>query len=144
MLDILRRAFSLDCENFRKANIYDTPIFPVTRRPLRTIDKNFLVGGPQNFDAVSKLSKITLDNFWNGNRGRDLLDINQDTGIQFTQEQVDKIVSICRDAVTRYSKDCPTEKSSSTLVDFIKQYKKGSKIFKNFSPQKKLNHPTQY
>ena len=143
-LDFLRCAFSLDCENFRKANIYDTPIFPVTRRPLRTIDENFLVGGPQNFDAVSKLSKITLDNFWNGNRGRDLLDINQDTGIQFTQEQVDKIISICRDAVTRYSKDCPTEKSSSTLVDFIKQYKKGSKIFKNFSPQKKLNHPTQY
>ena len=28
------------------------------------IDENFLVGGPQNFDAVSKLSKMTFDNFW--------------------------------------------------------------------------------
>ena len=41
-LDYLRRTCSLDCENFRKANIYDTPIFPVSRRPLRTIDENFL------------------------------------------------------------------------------------------------------
>ena len=94
VLDFLRRAFSLDCENFRKANIYDTPTFPVTRRPWRTIDENFLVGGPQHFDAVSKLSRITLDNFWIGNRGRELADINQITGIQFTQEQTDKIVGI--------------------------------------------------
>ena len=104
---------------------------------MRTIDENFLVGGPQHFDAVSKLSKITLDNFWSGNRGRNLVDINQDTGIQFTQEQADKIVSICRDAVTRYSKECPTEKSSSTLVDFIKRYKKGSKILKNLLTKEK-------
>ena len=127
----------MDCENFRKANIYDTPTFPVTRRPLHTIDENFLVGGPQHFDAVSKLSRITLDNFWIGNRGRELADINQITGIQFTQEQADKIIGICRDAVTRYSKECPTEKSSSTLVDFIKGYKKGSKIFKNLLTKEK-------
>ena len=136
-LDYLRRTFSLDCENFRKANIYDTPIFPVSRRPLQTIDENFLVGGPQNFDVVSKLYKITFDNFWHGNAGRKLIDINQDTGILFTQEQADTIVSICRDAVTRYSKACPTEKSSSTLATFIKRYKKGSKIFKNLLTKEK-------
>ena len=84
----------MDCENFRKANIYETPTFPVTRRPLRTIDEKFLVGGPQHFDAVSKLSRFTLDNFWIGNRGRELADINQITGIQFTQEKTDKIVGI--------------------------------------------------
>ena len=139
-LDYLRRTFSLDCENFRKANIYDTPIFPVSRRPLQTIDENFLVGGPQNFDAVSKLYKITFDNFWHGNAGRKLIDINQDTGILFTQEQADKIVSICRDAVTRYSKACPTEKSSSTLATFIKKYiKKAQKYLKIYSLKKKPN-----
>ena len=136
-LDFLRRAFSLDCENFRKANIYDSPTFPVTRRPLRTIDANFLAGGPQHFDAVSKLSIIIFDDFWTGTRGRELADINQITGIQFTQEQADIIVGICRDAVTRYSKECPTEKSSSTLEDFIKQYRKGSKIFKHLLTKEK-------
>ena len=136
-LDFLRRTFSLACENFSKANIYDTPIFPLTRRPLRTIDENFLVGGPQQFDAVSKLSKITFNNFWTGGRGREILDISQATGIQFTQEQTDKIIGMCRDAVTRYSKECPTEKSSSTLMDFITRYKKGSKIFKNLLAKEK-------
>ena len=136
--DYLRLTFSLDCENFRKANIYDTPIFPVSRKPLGTIDENFLLGGPQNFDAVSKLSKMTFDNFWSGNAGTELIDINQDTGILFTQEQANKIVSICRDAVTRYSKTCPTEKCSSTLANFIKRYKKGSKIFKNLLTKGKV------
>ena len=136
-LDFLRWAFSLDCENFRKANIYDSPTFPVTRRPLRTIDANLLAGGPQHFDAVSKLSRIIFDDFWTGTRGRELADINQITGIQFTQEQADIIVGICRDAVTRYSKECPTEKSSSTLEDFIKQYRKGSKIFKHLLTKEK-------
>ena len=97
---------------------------------MRTIDENFL-GNPPHFDAVSKLARLTFDQFWTGGRGRELLEITQTTGIQFTVEQAEKIIGICRDAVTRYSKECPTEKSSSALIEFISRYKKGSKIFRN-------------
>ena len=44
---------------------------------------------------------------------------------------------MCRDAVTRYSKDCPTEQSSFALLDFITRYKKGSKIFRNILTKEK-------
>ena len=40
--------------------------------------------------------------------------------------------------MTRYSKTCPTEKCSSTLANFIKRYKKGSKIFKNLLTKEKV------
>ena len=135
-LDFLRRTYSMECENFRKANIFDTPIFPLTRRPLRTIDENFLEE-PQQFDAVSKLTRLTFDHFWNGEGGRELQEITQTTGIQFTQDQAEKIIGMCRDAVTRYSKDCPTEQSSFALLDFITRYKKGSKIFRNILTKEK-------
>ena len=65
------------------------------------------------------------------NLARSLDDINRDTGMHFTQEQVNTITNICRDAVTPYSKNTLQEKLSSRLADFINRYKKGSKIFKN-------------
>ena len=52
------------------------------------IDENFLVGGPQNFDAVSKLSKITFNNFWQGNTGRDLIVLFSST---FVARRVDSL-----------------------------------------------------
>ena len=144
-LDFLRRTFSLACENFSKANIYDTPIFPLTRRPLRTIDENFLVGGPQQFDAVSKLSKITFNNFWTGGRGREILDISQATGIQFTQEQTDKIIGMCRDAVMRYSKRMPNRKKLIYSDGFYPTVQKRLKnIQKPTCKRKGHIHPPQY